>query len=248
MIKKIKNKFLKYSNALIINAKKVNAIKNTVEDNFSLLILLKMFESNTFLSLTSWSISPKEVLHICNDIVINNRKNIIEFGSVFSTICIAQLIKKEKLTINFISVESNEDWIKILSKKLVELDLLQYVKFIYAPITDKQPSFFMKNQSKCYDEEKLFNSLNNMNFDCIIVDGPPSMYSPYIRYTALPFLKDKLSDDYSIFLDDFRRPIEKEILTEWKKILEFEFYDFDRYAYLTNRQKFETEPLTMHLF
>lgn len=248
MIKKIRQRINSYLELLILGYKKTNAIKNTVEDGFSLQLLLNMFDKKTFLSMTSWSISPKEVLHICNDIVINKRKNIIEFGSGFSTICIAQVIKRENLNVNFYSVESNQDWINILSRKLEELDLIDSVKFIYAPICEAKSILLMKNQKMWYDEIEISKAINNTKFDCVIVDGPPSMLSPYIRFSSIPFLKDRLSNKFSIFLDDYRRPIEREILSEWAKILNFESYDFDRYAYLTDNQVYETEPLTKHLF
>ena len=248
MIRKITEKYREFANLLIVGDKKVNSIKNTLEDNFALQILMKMFDKSSFLSITSWSISPKEVLHICNDIMINNRKNVIEFGSGFSTICIAQLIKKENLEINFISVESSQDWIDKISKKLLELELSQYVKFVYAPITNVSPSLKMRNQNLWYDENFLNENLPNIKFDCVIVDGPPSKNSPFIRFSALPYLVNKLNKNYAIFLDDYRREIEKEILKEWKIIMSFETHNFDRYAYLTDKQNFETEPLTMHLF
>lgn len=248
MIRKIRKKINKYLSLLQVGDKKINAIRNISEDNYALQLLLNMFENRSFLSLTSWSISTKEVLHICNDIVINNRKNIVEFGSGFSTICIAQLIKKEKLDVNFFSVEDNQEWITILKRKLTELDIEKYVKFVHAPIVEVDSEIKMKNQLKWYDTNVLSNVFYNEKFDCIIVDGPPSKFSPYIRFSTIPFLKNNLDVNYSIFLDDYRRNIEKEIMNEWLNILKCEYYDFDRYAYLTNKQYFETEPITNFLF
>src|ERR1041384_8054779 len=90
------------------------------EDNMAMSQLLKMFSHNLFLPITSWSISPKEVLHICNDIAINNRKQIVEFGSGFSTICIAQLLKINGKPVDFVSIENNAEWaseLKLILKR-----------------------------------------------------------------------------------------------------------------------------------
>jgi predicted O-methyltransferase YrrM len=50
-----------------------------------------------------------------NDIVINDRKSIIEFGSGLSTIMIGRLIKKNGLDTRVLPVEHDEEWMKALA-------------------------------------------------------------------------------------------------------------------------------------
>ena len=98
MINKIKNKIV----TIIRNLEsKAELNYNYSQDQMAYNQLLKMFDNNVFIPITNWSISPNEVLHICNDIVINKKTNIIEFGSGFSTICIAQLLKINNIEANF---------------------------------------------------------------------------------------------------------------------------------------------------
>src|SRR5690554_4806588 len=59
--------------------------------------LSRLFPESNFIPFTTWTISPSVILHILNDIVINNRSNIIEFGSGASTLYIAKLIQTLKL-------------------------------------------------------------------------------------------------------------------------------------------------------
>lgn len=227
--------------------RKIGSIRTTQEDTFCLSILLKMFDQNFFLLHTSWSLSPKEVLHICNDIIINKRREVVEFGSGLTTVFIAQLIKVKKLNIKFYSVENNLEWISETKIALSELELISYVEFVHAPIVTVEEKKY-KNQSKWYDMNVLNLFFDKKKIDVIIVDGPPSKYSPYSRFSALPFMVNFLAEDFAIFLDDYRRPQEKEIVTEWIKIKNFQLYDFDRYAYLTNKQVFESEPITPKIF
>ena len=55
----------------------IRSIANAQNENFALTSLLKLFKDETFFPLTNWSMAPSEILHICNDILINKRINII---------------------------------------------------------------------------------------------------------------------------------------------------------------------------
>ncbi|PYE82143.1 hypothetical protein DFQ11_102724 [Winogradskyella epiphytica] len=71
----------------------------------------RLFPEPNFIPFTDWSISPSVILHILNDIVINKRQHIIEFGSGASTLYIAQLIRTLNLPAQLYSVESSEEWL-----------------------------------------------------------------------------------------------------------------------------------------
>ena len=236
MIAKIKNKIKEFENRIDINYQ-------FNHDQLAITQLLKMFDNNVFLPLTTWSICPKEVLHICNDIIINNRKNIIEFGSGFSTLCIAQLLKINNIKANFISVENNEEWVDSINTILKQLDLNDYVKIVLAPIADVDIKLAKEGQKKWYDNKVLDESLVTLGLiDLIIVDGPYGGLTPYARYSAVPYLKEKMSDNFSIFLDDSRRKMEKEILNDWEKILKGNLSDFKRYACISSNSSFGSVP------
>src|SRR5690554_1898626 len=83
----------------------------------------RLFPESNFIPFTTWSVSPSIILHILNDIVINKRCNIIEFGSGASTIYIARLIQTLKLDVKFFSVESNEEWLEFLNAELMRFNL-----------------------------------------------------------------------------------------------------------------------------
>jgi hypothetical protein len=223
--------------------KKIDLNYQLIEDNIALNQLLNLFDSNIFIPLTKWSISPKEVLHVCNDLVINKRKSIIEFGSGFSTFCIAQLLKNNQIKASFITIENDIEWARELNNLLKQFGLGEYVKVIIAPISEVKKIISKNEQELWYDYNILNNELINFSkFDLVIVDGPIGAITPYARYSAVPFLKEKLSDNYAIFLDDTHRDIEFEIAHDWHKLLGGEIRGYNRYYCLTNKNNFNVSP------
>ncbi|WP_339916366.1 class I SAM-dependent methyltransferase [Yeosuana marina] len=240
----LKMRIQQFANRLLRRLeKKVDLNYQLNEDSLALNQLLRLFDNNIFVPLTKWSISPKEVLHICNDLVINKRTNIIEFGCGFSTLCIAQLLKNNRIKASFVTIDNDIEWTKELTKILKRLNLEEFVKIIVAPISEVEKSISKNEQELWYDFNILNNELINIsNFDLVIVDGPIGAITPYARYSAVPFLKEKLSDNYAIFLDDTHRDIEFEIAHEWHKSLGGEIKGYNRYYCLTNKNNFNVSP------
>lgn len=215
-------------------------------DHLALTQLLKMFPEQVFLPLTSWSISPREVLHICNDIFINKRKNIVEFGSGFSTICVAQLLKINNIKASFVSVENDEVWANDLRNLLERLKLQDFVTIKTAPISDITEEFAKDSQQKWYDVDVLNEAFDSIDaVDLVIVDGPFGGTTKYARFSAVPYLKSKLSENYAIFLDDSGRVEEKEIANDWKNILNAQVKDYTRYILLTNLAAFDVSSYSL---
>lgn len=236
MLNKIKHKIKEFENRIDINYQ-------FNHDQIALTQLLKMFDNNIFFPITTWSISPKEVLHICNDIIINNRENIIEFGTGFSTICIAQLLKINNLNVNFYSIESSEEWADKVLINLKKLNLDKYVKIIVSPIDTVTTEFAIHNQTKWYDVDVLNLKLKDIKeIDLIIVDGPYGGITPFARYSAVPYLKEKIHDNFTVFLDDFSRNTEREIGNVWAKILNGNLTDHKRYACINSTSSFGAKP------
>lgn len=241
MIKKIKS----HVNAII--DKKLDAVyrnqKLLQQTNFDYIQISNLFSQDHFIPFSSWSISPSTISHVLNDIIINKRKNIVEFGAGASTFYIAKLIKTLKLDANFFSVESNETWVRELRIQLEILDIHKFVTIIYAPIVNEIPTNLLyKKQKKWYDTRVLDKELKKVRIDLILVDGPVGISTPFARYSAIPFLCNYLSDDFSIFLDDVSRTDEKEISSVWKETLDCEIYYFGGYVLFTTSQGFDVTP------
>lgn len=194
--------------------------------------------------LTSWSVSPNLILHILNEIEINDRKRIIEFGSGASTIYIAKLLKLKFPDSQFISVESDQAWADKIYAQLKQLHLTDYVDIVVAKKNSVPKEYSLKDQNAWYDTEVLMSKLATFNdIDLILVDGPPASFSSYSRYSAIPFLNTKLHSNFAVFIDDTNRKEEKEIAQRWKKDLNCNLRFFDDYALLSNAGAFSTMPM-----
>lgn len=227
--------------------KKVKEIKKhqnlTQQAALDYVQISRLFPESNFIPFTTWSISPSVILHILNDIVINKRQNIIEFGSGASTLYIARLIQTLKLDVKYYCVESNEEWAQELKKELTRHNLQDVVTLVCAPVTDAPKIICWKDQKLWYDTDILERALGSTNtIDLVIVDGPFGGSTPYARYSAIPFLRDRLSTNFGVFLDDAHRVEEQEITQQWAEILNLKPRNFKRYVYLTNNSEFITDP------
>ena len=212
-------------------------------ENLAGLQLQKLFSDGFFMPLTSWSISPAEVLHICNDIEVNDRRSIIEFGSGYSTLCMARVLQISGRRAKLYSVESDASWFESMKAALDRNGLDEHVELIFAPVVDAPAGISMAEGARWYDSKILDTALKNADpIDLAVVDGPFGSVSAHARYPAVPFLKNRLADRFAIFLDDASRPHERQISERWQALLGAAPKDFGRYMYFSNSQGFDSEP------
>jgi predicted O-methyltransferase YrrM len=210
-MKNIKNKIKNY---LTTNTKK------NIHDIYA---LEKLSPLNINYSVwTSSAIRPSAIVKILNEIIVNNKKIIIEFGSGLSTIYIAKTLKK--MGGKLYSIENDENWIEIVKKMLKDDGLEDCVHFIHAPL---KPSSLSLNNLDWYDENLLNNLKRDEKIDLVLVDGPMA-FSKDIelsRYPAIPLLHNNnhLGEDTTIILDDINRNGEEKILRLWEKKFNIKF-------------------------
>ena len=227
--------------------KNLTALKNFTDwqhkENQCLQYLLHFIGNNHFLANTSMSMSPIAICHILNEIVINDRQSIIEFGAGNSTIYIAKLLSTIDKSKTFFSVESDEKWIEIVQSNLAKRNLQHQVQFIYAPIIEQRFDNTISKSFKWYDSEALKKSIASKQFDLIVVDGPQGNLCPFSRYPALLILREYLSTSYSIFLDDTNRKDERFIFEKWCEILDTTTaIDYKNYATIFNYLNYTSQP------
>ena len=123
------------------------------------------------------------------------------------------------------------------------MNLENYVKIIVTPLINVKEEISKEGQSTWYDSNMLKESLGDiLTFDLVIVDGPSGDSTPFARYSAIPFLKDKISTSFSVFLDDTHRDEEIEIVNDWYEILGGKLKGYNRYYHLGNNIKYNTSP------
>jgi hypothetical protein len=189
--------------------------KSRLKDMHAYLLIRNLIQFPEYFATTTSSLRFHTLAVILNDIVINKRQRIIEFGSGISTLAIANLIKKNNLECSFISVEDNEEWFHYIKSFLSRNDIQKYVNIIYAPL--KKNSLALENNLWYSDQVLNENISSDFKFSLVIIDGPAA-WKPGIRlsrYPAVPYLINNLSEEFSIYLDDINRKGEKEIMKLW---------------------------------
>jgi hypothetical protein len=197
--------------------------KSTLKDMHAYLLIQELIKFPEYFATTTSSLRFHTLAVILNDIIINKRQQIIEFGSGISTLAIANLIKKNNLKCSFISVEDNEEWFQYMNSFLSRNDLQKYVNIIYAPL--KKNNLALEN-NLWYSEHALNEHISSdFKFNLVIIDGPAA-WKPKIRfsrYPAVPYLINNLSEEFSIYLDDTNRKGEKEIMSFWNQKYKMKF-------------------------
>lgn len=192
----------------------IGSIGSITDDIYSLNLLQSLLNGYPFVPFTRFALRPFCLVQILNDVVINGRKSIIEFGSGLSTILIGRLLVKNNIQGTVLSIEHNIEWRDRITELLVRENLHHHVTVVYAPLIEGPFS-----EGLWYDLQVLEENTGNRKFDMVIIDGPPAWEKgkEQARYPALPFIKDKLKDAFSIYLDDANREGEQAILQIWKK-------------------------------
>lgn len=193
-----------------------------MDDTYSVGLLQPLLQGYPFVPITGSSLRPFCLNHMLNDVMVNQRRNIIEFGSGISTIILGRLIKKNKLTATILSIEHNAEWAALMRKSLQAEGLDGIVNIVCAPL---KPCNLALHGNDWYDLDVLEPMTNNKKFDMVIIDGPPA-WEPsksMARYPAFPYMREKLSDNYGVYLDDTNREGEETIIGMWEEKYGVEF-------------------------
>lgn len=173
-----------------------------------------------YIPFSSMAMSPAEIAKICNDVSINKRARIVEFGSGASTVFIAKIMPEDSI---LYSVDHDDHWLGIVSSWLERESLRDRVHMIHAPLEKIQVG---NHQGFWYQRSVVDERLPEDSIDCLIVDGPPAGANGnerMARYPAVPVLKSRLSPNCSIYLDDAVREGELHIAELWGQELGITF-------------------------
>lgn len=183
-------------------------------DTYALSLLAPLRQE--YLPWTKSAIRPAALCNILNEIVINDRRNIVEFGAGLSTIYMAKVLSASAGTL--LSFDDDEGWAAKINGILAELGLSAAAQVVYAPLT---PTDAALGGGDWYDRAVLNAALGERSVDLVLVDGPKALTkeTAMARFPAVPFIKERLGPTWSVFLDDINRPSERRIFAQWEKIL-----------------------------
>jgi len=189
------------------------------ENIYGLELLQSLLIGKPYLPFSRTSLKPIVISLLLNDIIVHQRKNILELGCGLSTILMARMIEQNGLETKITSVDHNLGWIDLMSGIISKENLQNKVNLIYSPLkTEKE----WNNKKYYWYDEDILNKKLGINYDLILIDGPPA-WNPEIEFSrifAFPFLTKKLNDKtFSIMLDDIGRNGEKEAMNYWSSLI-----------------------------
>lgn len=187
-------------------------------ENIAVSQVHSLLNAGPYLPFNTGTIDSISLAAIFNDITLNERKRIVEFGSGVSTIMLARLIRKNGLTdTKLMAVDHKPEWIRLIRNMLEAEGLEDLVTFVAAPLAN---STFSVDDNLWYDEQILESAFAEFghHIDCLIVDGPNASGAGNhrARYPALPFMFHRMDEKCVVFLDNADRKGEKEILYLWR--------------------------------
>lgn len=192
------------------------------KDIKSLIQLNQLHQS--YLPWSGASIRPTALVYLLNDIIINEKNTIAECGSGLSTIYIASLFKQLGIKDKHIySIDHDAGWLKIIESELKKHKLDEYAHLVHAPLCASDITY--KSDLEWYDTAILDRDMPENSIDLLFVDGPPAKIKgqEWARYPALPYFWDRLSDNFSIVVDDADRKGETLIIKKWQQQFQLDF-------------------------
>ncbi len=192
---------------------------------------------------------PVGLVAVCNDIVLNGRRRVVELGSGVSTVLLSRLLTQRRPPGGFrmAAVEHDPGWARWVSDQLDRERIGHNVVVIDAPLL---PHALAERGVRWYDEAAvaagLDAALRGDLIDLLLVDGPPAYATGHglARYPALPVLHDRLAPGACVVLDDIERPGEQEVLRRWERETGLDFHRRAEHAGVAIARISSNRPIT----
>lgn len=207
----------------LLDLERMNTVTGLkAEDAYCLGLLQPVLQGYPLLPFTGATLRPFCMVHIMNDIIVNNRVSILEFGAGISTVMMGRVIRKNNLKSQVITIEHSQDWFHYIKDCLRREELDKYVTVVHSPLQHCDTSL---DNNQWYDTATVEREIAGKKFDMVIIDGPPAWQTgkEKARYPAVPFIIKKLSARFSIYLDDANRAGEKSLIETWEKKFHLKF-------------------------
>ena len=178
--------------------------------------------SGPYLPWGSGAMRPAGLVAVCNDIVLNDRRRVVELGSGVSTVLLARLLTQAVRGGDPVGGCGARRPMGALGRRPA------------GPRGHRCTTSWSSTRRCCphagrraglawYDEAAvgagLDAALGGDLIDLLLVDGPPAFAAGHglARYPALPVLRDRLAPGATVVLDDVERPGEQEVLRRWER-------------------------------
>ena len=160
--------------------------------------------AGAFLPWTSSTMRPAAILAVVSEIVINQRRTIVECGSGNSTVFVARVLAQHEIDGHVHSLDHDGDWAALTARAIGREQLERFATVTHAPLVDGW-----------YDRTRVPAC---SDIDLLVIDGPPAYERglEMAREPALDFFWDRLAPGATIILDDASRDAERQVMAAWQ--------------------------------
>jgi predicted O-methyltransferase YrrM len=173
--------------------------------------IFRVFEGAAPLPLPGgWAASTDLLGEVLRAVNTRRPKLVVELGAGVSTLVIAAALRANGAG-RLISVDAEQGYAAITREQLQRHALAQWAEIRFAALKDMS---FEGVTRPWYDTAVLADL---KDIDVLLIDGPPTLLRPDIRYPALPFFWNRLSAGAIVLLDDAARPAEQGMAKIWQR-------------------------------
>jgi predicted O-methyltransferase YrrM len=162
-----------------------------------------------------WAASADYLARLVTEIAQRRPSTVLECGSGLSTLWAAMALARTS-TGQLWSLEHDAGYAAATQRLLDQHGLSRVATVVTTPLI---PTETPLGEMAWYD---LTGIPNDLRIDLLSIDGPPEGTQPRARYPAVPLLRDRLTSDALIMLDDVRRQDEQWALRAWAAELDAE--------------------------
>lgn len=154
-----------------------------------------------------WAASPDLLWYLYQAVLRRRPRLVLECGSGVSTLVLAYGLRSLAAG-QVVALEHDQRHAEATRALLREHGLTQWAQVRAAPLT---PVAIAGRTWRWYDPAQLPAG----PVDLLFVDGPPGTVGRLARLPAVPVLRDRLSPDALVVLDDHDRDDEREVVRRW---------------------------------
>jgi predicted O-methyltransferase YrrM len=168
--------------------------------------------AGTYLPFSSASVRPSALAVVANDIVLHDRRRVLECGSGISTIVLGRLLAARGGRL--VTIEHDAGWATFVRRLVTDHGLHDVVTIVEAPLAPAPVG-----NLDWYDVDLVSGALSGYTYDLLLVDGPPAWMPGHelARLPAVPVLERYSAASATVVLDDADRDGEREIIDVWER-------------------------------
>jgi len=173
-----------------------------------------------FVPQTSFALSASAIRIILNDVVLHQRRCVVELGSGISTLYLSKILS-ERANSHLITVDHDADWLARIGEMLRRIGSAAVVQLVHAPLEPVADSA----GARWYCQAAIERALLGPFVDSVIVDGPKARGpdDAETRRPALAAVAPYLNSEGAVvFLDDVKRGGERRIYERWSADFDLE--------------------------